>query len=323
MPPDLPSAREEPTFREDPSREHPPALDPGPRDPGPREVSLTGPLPDRIGIIAGGGRFPFLVAEGARRRGIQVIGAGIRYQVFPEFRDSCDRFCVCSLGRFGAALRFFRRHGVRELSWAGWIRKDLLFGRWRWLRLFPDWRMVKIYFFRVRNRQDHTLLGTLADEFESEGIHVVHSAKYCPEILAEEGILSRRRPSRSQMDDIRFGWSIAKRIADLQIGQSVVVAERATIAVEGIEGTDRNIRRAGELYRRGGFTVVKVARESHDMRFDIPAVGPDTIRTIHEAGGAVLAVEAGRTLILEREEFLREADRHGIVVVAYRTLPEA
>jgi hypothetical protein len=289
----------------------------------PPAIPADGTLPDRLGIIAGGGRFPFLVAEGARRRGLQVFGAGIRYQVLPEFEASCDRFRVFSLGRLGAAMRFFRRHGVRELAWAGWIRKELLFGPWRWLHLFPDWRMVKIYFFRVRNRQDHTLLGALAEEFESEGIHVVHSAKYCPEILAEEGVLSRRRPSKRQMDDIRFGWSIAKRIADLQIGQSVVVSEKATIAVEGMEGTDRNIRRAGELYRRGGFTVVKVAKETHDMRFDVPTVGPDTIRTLHEAGGAVLAIEAGRTLVLEREEFLREADRHGIVVVAYRTPPEA
>lgn len=282
-----------------------------------------GPMPEVIGLIAGGGRFPFVVAEGAKRQGIRVVGAGIRYQVFPELAQECDSFRVFSLGRFGAVLRYFRSQGVREVSWAGWIRKEVLFCRWRWLRLWPDWRALRVYWFRVRNRQDHTLLSAFADEFESEGIQVVHSAKYCPEILAEEGNLSRRKPSKKQLEDVRFGWMVAKRLADLDIGQSVVVCEKATISVEGIEGTDRNILRAGELYRRGGFTVVKLAKEGHDMRFDIPTIGPGTIETLHKAGGAVLAVEAGRTLILEKDQTFAAADRHGIVLLGLKGPPEA
>jgi hypothetical protein len=182
--------------------------------------------------------------------------------------------------------------------------------------------MLRLWYFRVRNHQDHTLLTALVAEFEGEGIHVSHSTKYCPELLAEEGVLSRRSPSKSQLADIAFGWNIARRMADLEVGQSVVVRETATIAVEGVEGTDRNIRRAGELCRRGGFTVVKLAKEGHDMRFDVPAIGPDTIESIHEAGGSVLAVEAGRTLILDRESMLKKANRHNIVVVALRGPPE-
>jgi DUF1009 family protein len=185
----------------------------------------------------------------------------------------------------------------------------------------PDWRMARAYLFRARNRQSQTLLSVLADEFESEGIRIMNSAEYCPEILAEEGVLTRRHPSAKQLEDVRFGWNIAKRMADLDVGQSVVVCEKSTLAVEGIEGTDRNIRRAGEFYKRGGFTVVKLAKEGHDMRFDVPAVGPATIEALHEAGGAVLAIEAGKTLLLDREEMIRNADRHGLVVVAYREPP--
>ncbi|MBI2371249.1 MAG: UDP-2,3-diacylglucosamine diphosphatase LpxI, partial [Deltaproteobacteria bacterium] len=151
--------------------------------------------------------------------------------------------------------------------------KERLFRPWRLLAFLPDWRMLKLWFFRVRNRQDHTLLAAVADEFERSGIPVAHSTKYCPELLAEEGVLTRRGPTKAQLADIRFGWRVAKRMADLDVGQSVAVSERATLSVEGIEGTDRNIRRAGELCRRGGFTVVKLAKEGHDMRFDVPAIG--------------------------------------------------
>lgn len=292
-----------------------------PETPEPASDTSKGGQPERIGLIAGGGRFPFIVAEGARRRGIQVVGAGIRYQADGALASVCEPFRVFSLGRLGAVLRYFRKQGVRKVTWAGWIRKEVLFRRFRFLWLFPDWKMLKVYFLRVRNRQDHTLLAALAEEFESEGIHIMNSARMCPELLAEEGVLTRRAPTRSQLDDIRFGWNIAKRLADLQVGQSVSVFEKATLAVEAVEGTDRTIRRAGELCRRGRFTVVKLAKDKHDMRFDIPTVGPDTIRVLHEAGGGVLAVEAERTLLVDREEMLDLANRHRIVIVAYREPP--
>jgi DUF1009 family protein len=183
--------------------------------------------------------------------------------------------------------------------------------------------MARAYFFRARDHQSGTVLAAFAAEFESAGIHVVHSAKYCPDLLAEEGILTRRAPTAAQLEDIRFGWRIAKRLADLDVGQSIAVLAKATIAVEGIEGTDRNIRRAGELARRGGFTVIKLAKEGHDMRFDVPAIGPDTIDILHESGGAVLAIEAGKTLLLDREAIIERANRHGLVVVAWREPPPA
>ena len=279
-------------------------------------------VPTTVGIIAGGGRFPFLVADSLRRRGIRVVCAAIRHQAFPELADCCDQFRFFGLGRFNRVIRYFRAHGAAEISWAGWIRKEQLFKPWRLLSLLPDWRIVKLYFFKVPDRQNQTLLGAFADEFESEGITVTDSTKYCPELLCQAGVLSRKQPSKKQLEDIAFGWKICKRMADLDVGQSVVVCERSTIAVEGLEGTDRNIRRAGELYRRGGFVVVKLAKDDHDMRFDVPTVGPATLDSIHEAGGAVLALEAKKTLIVDREDFLSKANRFGLVVAAFEGPPE-
>jgi DUF1009 family protein len=277
----------------------------------------AGVPPPVLGLIAGGGSFPLLVARGARARGLRVVCVALRHEASPELAAEVDVHRSLRLGRLGAAIRFFRRNGVREVAWAGWIRKEALFTPLRIFSLWPDWRMLRLWFRKLRDRQSQTLLAALAGEFEAEGMTVAHSAHYCPELLAEEGVLGRRAPSKRQLEDIRFGWKVAKRMADLDVGQSVAVHEKATLAVEGIEGTDRNILRAGELCRRGGFTVVKLAREGHDMRFDVPAVGPLTIEALHEAGGAVLAVEAGKTLILEREEMLAKADHYGIVVVSY------
>ncbi len=280
------------------------------------------PASGTLGLIAGGGRFPVIVAESAKRRGLRVVCIGHRRFTPPELEEICDTFRHMSLGRLGAAIRFFKRHRVEEISWAGWIRKEeYLFHPWRLLSLLPDWRMIKLWYFKLKNRQDATLLAAIADEFESEGIHVSHSTKHCPELLAEEGVLTKRAPSKAQWDDIRFGWRLAKRMADLDVGQSVVVFEKSTIAVEGLEGTDRCIRRAGELCKRGGFTVVKLAKDGHDMRFDVPTIGPDTIDSVVEAGGAVIAIEAGRTMILEREEMLARAERRGVAVVSLGDLP--
>jgi len=271
----------------------------------------------RVGLVAGAGSFPFDVARGVRKRGFEVVCAGIKHEVSPEIADEVDVFTTYGVGRIGAVMRFFKRHGVSHVSWAGGIRKDRLFTPSRIFSLLPDLRMIKLWLFRMRDRQSQTILGALADEFESEGLLLTHSTEFCPDLLAPAGVLGRVQPSKKQCSDISFGWRICRRMADLDVGQSIVVYERSTIAVEGIEGTDRNIQRAGELCRKGGFTVIKLPKEGHDMRFDVPAVGPSTIETIHAARGKVLAIQAGKTLILERDKTLEAADRYGIVVVAY------
>lgn len=286
-----------------------------PEDPGPD-------LPIRIGLLAGGGSFPFAVARAARENGIEVVCAGIKHEVSRDLEGEVSVFKEFGLGRMGRVLRFFRRHGVNEVSWAGWVRKERLFTPARIFSLLPDWRMLKIWYFRLRDRQSQTILASLAEEFEREGIEVAHSTRYCPELLVKEGLIGRIKPKGKHIDDICFGWGIAQRMADLDVGQSVAVLQKATIAVEGLEGTDRNILRAGELCRKGGFTVVKLPKKEHDMRFDIPTIGPDTIENLKEAGGAVLAIKAGGTLILEQERVAELADRYGIAVVAYKEPPQ-
>ncbi|MCH2368503.1 MAG: UDP-2,3-diacylglucosamine diphosphatase LpxI [Planctomycetes bacterium] len=277
--------------------------------------------PARIGLLAGGGTFPFAVARAARKNGIEVVCAGIKHEVSREIAEEVSVFKEFGLGRLGRVLRFFRKHGINEVSWAGWVRKDRLFTPARIFSLLPDWRMLKIWYFSLRDRQSQTILTSFAEEFEREGIKVAHSTRYCPELLIKEGLVGRIKPKAKHLEDIRFGWDIAQRMADLDVGQSVAVLEKATIAVEGIEGTDRNIIRAGELCRKGGFTVVKLPKKGHDMRFDVPTIGPDTIENLKEAGGAVLAVKAEGTLILEQERVVELADRYGIVVVAYEEPP--
>lgn len=290
-------------------------------NPGAANLSMTDVR--RIGLIAGGGSFPLTVARAARARGIDVICMGIRGMALPSLADEVVAFRQIGLGRFRAALRFFRRHDVRFLSWAGWIRKETFFTAWGVFAHFPDLMALKFWFFTLgrKDRQSQTLMAALADEFEKEGIIIAHSAQFCPEILVEEGVLTKHKPTRKQLGDIAFGWKMAKRMADLDVGQSVAVCDRATIAVESMEGTDRNILRAGELCKRG-FTVVKLAKDGHDMRFDVPTVGPGTIDALHKASGRVLALEAGKTIILERDEVIRKANRHGIVVAAFSGPPE-
>lgn len=277
--------------------------------------------PRRIGLVAGGGQFPFVVARAARARGLEVVCLGIRHEVSPALAGEVDVFATTGLGRFCFVRRFFLRNGVKDISWAGWIRKETLFSPWRIFAHLPDWRAIRFWLFRLRNRQSQTLLSALAEEFEAEGFRIAHSAQYCPEILVKEGVLSRKKPSKKQLADIRFGWKMAKRMADLDVGQSVAVVDQATIAVEGMEGTDRNIERAGELCKGRGFTLVKLAKEGHDMRFDVPTIGPRTIDALHAAGGSVLAVEAGKTLILQEEVVIQKANRWGIVLVALRDAP--
>ncbi|MEM7205222.1 MAG: UDP-2,3-diacylglucosamine diphosphatase LpxI, partial [Planctomycetota bacterium] len=224
---------------------------------------------------------------------------------------------------FGGFLRFFGRHGVRDLTWAGWIRKETLFSVRGILNHLPDLRALRFMLWRLprMDRQSQTLLAAMVDEFEREGFRVRDSTSVCRDLLVEEGVLTAKGPTRKQLADIAFGWRVAKRMADLDVGQSVAVRDRATIAVEGMEGTDRNIVRAGELCKRG-FTVVKLAMDGHDMRFDVPTIGPQTVETLKTAGGAVLAVEAGKTIVLQRAETIALADRFGIVLVALSRPPE-
>ena len=236
-----------------------------------------------------------------------------------ELADVCYRFRTTPLARIGRAIRLFKRDHVSRVVMAGKIEKTVLFQPWRVFRLLPDLRTLHMWFrYAVQNRKDDTLLLAVIREFERDQILFESALDFCPELLVKHGFLTRRHPTDAQWKDIRFGWEIAKEMGRLDIGQSVIVNDLAVIAVEAIEGTDRAILRAGELCRRGGFTIVKVAKPQQDMRFDVPTIGAQTIKTLHEAGGRVLAVEAGQTIILDEPEVVSLADRLGIAIVAVK-----
>jgi DUF1009 family protein len=200
---------------------------------------------------------------------------------------------------------------------AGKIRKLTMHTPWRLLRLLPDWRGLRFWYgrFRPDNRDDTLLLGVI-DEFAADGLQFASALDLCPELLVRAGILTTSRPTPAEEADLEFGWSLAKEMGRLDVGQSVVVKERAVLAVEAIEGTDQAIARAGELCRSGGFVVVKVAKPQQDMRFDVPTVGRSTVETMQRAGGRVLAIEAGKTILIDAEETLALANQCGISIVA-------
>ncbi len=277
-----------------------------------------------IGLLAGRGRFPIVFAQKTRELGIPTVCVGVRHEASPELKDLVDRFYWSGLARIGRTIRCFQREGVEQLVMAGKVTKSVLFHPWRILSLLPDWRTVRFWYRRRRpDNRDDTLLLTLIDEFASEGLHFSSALDLCPELLVRPGILTRRKPTTREEADIAFGWGLAKEMGRLDIGQSVAVKERAVLAVEAIEGTDRAIARAGELCRAGEFVVVKVSKPQQDMRFDVPTVGRTTIETMHRAGGRVLAVESGRTIFLDEAETIGLADRYGITIVSMPQLPAA
>ena len=274
-------------------------------------------LDNPLGIIAGAGRFPFLVADGARRQGRPVVAVALKGLANPDLGGHVDRLYWSGVVRLGQWLRIFRRCGVHEAIMAGYVRKSEMYGRFRLIRFLPDWTSIKLWFFEVHDRRNDTLLRAAADHMERKCVILTDSVQYCREHLPPPGVLTRRRPTPAQQKDIAFGWPIAKEMGRLDIGQSIAVKEQEVIAVEAIEGTDRMIERAGQLCRQGGWTLIKVAKPDQDPRFDVPTVGPDTIENLHRHGGKALVFEAGRTLAIDRDKIVEIADRYGIVVVAH------
>jgi DUF1009 family protein len=270
-----------------------------------------------IGLLAGWGRFPMLFAEKARRLGQPVVCVAIRDHADPALADQVDVLYWTGLTRLGRMIRCFKREGVERLVLAGKIHKVHMHRRWRWLHLIPDWRTLRFWYSRQRatNGDDHLLLGII-DEFAADGLTVASALELCPELLVPPGLLTRRAPTAAEQRDIDFGWHLAREMGRLDVGQSVAVKERAVLAVEAIEGTDRTIARAGALCPAGGFVVVKVAKPQQDMRFDVPTIGCNTVESIHQAGGRVLAIEAAKTIVVDQDQTVALADRYGLTIVA-------
>jgi len=261
-----------------------------------------------IGLIAGGGQFPLLFAEAARARGRRVVAIGHVNETEAQLEELADLTFWVKLGQLGKIISHFRREKVREAVFAGTITKTRIFHD-----VLPDFKALTLW-GKIDKRQDDAILRAVAATLEEEGIRILPSTCFLDHLFFPQGVLTSRKPSAEQMDDIRFGWTIAREVGRLDIGQCVVVRGRTVLAVEAIEGTDAAIRRGGELAGSGA-VVVKLKKPNQDFRFDLPATGAGTIHTLAEVKGAVLAVEAGQSLMFDRAAMVRAADQAGLVVV--------
>jgi UDP-2,3-diacylglucosamine hydrolase len=263
----------------------------------------------RYGLIAGNGKFPFMIVEGARRAGVSLSVAAIREETDPEIERVADRVEWVGIGQLGKMIRFFKNEGVEQAIMAGQVKHVQIFSR-----AIPDARMLKML-LRLPRRNTDALIGAVADELASEGIELIDSTFFIKDYVPSAGTLTRRAPDSHEREDIEYGLEIAREIARLDLGQTIVVRSKACVAIEAMEGTDETVRRAGQL-AKGRLTVVKIAKPSQDMRFDVPVMGIPTIETMQAAGATCLCITADKTLIFDRDETIRLADKFKIAIVA-------
>jgi len=269
-----------------------------------------------LGLIAGGGELPLLVAAGARAAGRAVVGVGLRDQFDPGLPALCDRFHTAGIVQIGRWIRLLRRDGAHDAIMVGRVAKARMHDPLRLFRQIPDLRAALLWYRRLRHdRRNHALLAAVADELASAGITIIDSTAYIPDHLASSGVMGRVAPSREAQGDVDFGWPLLERIVELDVGQSMAVRDRDVIAVEAVEGTDALIDRAGTLCRAKGWTLLKTAKADHDRRADVPTVGVQTIERLARAGGRCLALGAGRVIMVDRPKVIDAADRLGVVVV--------
>lgn len=277
---------------------------------------IAAPQPDdperanvkKLGLIAGNGRFPLIFAEEAKRAGYHIVAVAHRGETDEAIERTADELTWIYVGQLGKIIRAFQRSGVTEAVMAGGIRKVKLFGNFR-----PDLRGAR-FLAKVKSREDDVLLRGIADELAGDGIRILESTLCLPHIISTGGVLTQRSPRPEEWEDIKLGFQTAKEIGRLGIGQTVVVKKQVVLAVEAVEGTDAAILRGGAL-AKSRCVVVKVSKPQQDLRFDVPAVGVDTVERLREVGAAALAVETGKTILLEKEKLLRQADSYGIAVV--------
>lgn len=269
---------------------------------------MTGKTTDKIGIIAGGGQFPLLFAKAVRKQGLKVYAAAHQGETDETLAAEVDRFQWVKLGQLGKIINFFREEEVTKTVFIGSINKTNIFRDVR-----PDLKGIGLW-NKIDIKQDDSILRAVADRLEKDGIEVVSSTSYVPELLFPKGTLTKKKPSKEQKNDIVFGWRIARSMGSLDIGQCVVVRNQTVLAVEAIEGTDAAIRRGGNLGKEKA-VVVKLKKPNQDLRFDLPAVGQETIASMQEVKASVLAVEAGYALFFDRETVIKAADAAGVVIV--------
>jgi UDP-2,3-diacylglucosamine hydrolase len=291
---------------------------------------MSNPQDQTLGLISGNGRFPFLLLDAARAHGLRVVVAAIKEETDPEMNERAARepefvrVHWLSLGELSKLIEMFHREGVARAVMAGQVKHKQIFSSIR-----PDWRLAKLL-LNLRTRNTDMLLGAVAKVLEDEGIALMSSTAFLEPMLASEGVLTSRAPDETERGDIDYGLRVARGIAGFDLGQTVVIAAGACVAVEAMEGTDATIARAGALFRtleepastlERRLTVVKVAKPKQDMRFDVPVVGLPTIEAMQAAGATCLCVEAGRTLLFDREAMVKAADEAGIAIVGAPRLP--
>jgi DUF1009 family protein len=266
-----------------------------------------------VGLLAGSGLFPICFARAARSKGLRVVAVAIRDETSQDLAREVDQIHWAGLAKLGEWIETFQKAGVRHVVMCGGVDKSKMY---RGIAaMLPDARTLRLWYKRLRSKEDHTVLESVADEFARDGITLVGATVLCPELLARRGCLTKRKPTADEWKDVRFAWPLAKQIAALQIGQTIVVKDQSVVAVEGMDGTDATLRRGGQI-ARGDVVAVKVPKEGHDIRFDVPCIGPHTVEVMKEAGVAVLAVQAGMTILLEPEEVKSRAQKARVSLVA-------
>ncbi len=266
----------------------------------------------RWGLIAGNGRFPFLVLEGARSQGIEMTVIAIREEAAPELEGAAGRLHWVSLGELSRTIELLRQEGVTRAVMAGQVKHNKIFSSIR-----PDWRLAKLLLALPQKNTD-ALIGAVARVLESEGIELVDSTAFLKPLVPSAGVLTRRAPDGDEAADMAYGREVARKIATLDLGQTVVVRDRACVAIEAMEGTDETIERAARITGGARLVVVKVSKPGQDMRFDVPVVGLPTIEVMKRANATALAIDADRTLLFDRERLLAAADGAGMCIEAFQ-----
>lgn len=267
---------------------------------------------DKIGIIAGSGVLPVLIAKDASLRGYHVVALAIEDLADREIESYAHITHWINIGKFGKLIKTLHQHQIKHVIVAGKVPKSLPYKS----KIMPDMRAIK-FLFSLKSRSDQAILNAFAEELSSEGIEILETTLFSPELVTPEGLLTASPPVREELKDVEFGWRIAKEIGRLDIGQTVVVKGQAVMAVEAIEGTDEAILRGGSLAGEGA-VVVKVCRPNQDMRLDVPTVGITTLDNMIKVKARVLAIEAGKSIIVNREDFIKKAELNGISVLGYK-----
>ena len=269
-----------------------------------------------MGLIAGEGQLPLLVARGMKAAGHRVCCVAFRGHYEPELPDYCDEFRPVGLYRIGSWSRLLRRWGASEAVMVGRVAKTRMHDPFRLIRELPDWRAAVLWYRRLRHdRRDQAVLAAVIDELDRGGIRLMDSTTYIPDQLASTGVMGTVQPTAQQEADIAFAWPLLSQTSQLDIGQPMAVRERDIIAVEAVEGTDRMIKRAGELCRAKGWSLLKTSPADHDRRADVPSIGISTVHALAEAGGGCIALGTGRVILIDKDAVLRAADEAGIAIL--------